>query len=155
MRNGALMILVLFTACEIPESNRPEEKSWYSSQGFEALDEDLVWMVLELELSRRGYTLDPMACDRITGDFETRWITNLNPFRYEGRRTKYVGRVEAVADQPGWFRVRGLVWTQRNADLKDPMDPLKAIWQDDAPDDTATEVFLYSMVSHFETPSDR
>lgn len=150
MRTAGLLILVLLSACEMSRQKRPDEESWYSSRGFEALDEELVWTVLELELSRRGHDLDPTLCNRGTGDFETRWVTNLHPFRYEGIRTKYLGRIEPVAEQPGWFRVRALVWVQRNADLKEPMNEGKAIWQDDAPDEAATEVFLFSMDSHFQ-----
>jgi hypothetical protein len=155
MRIAGFLILVLLVACEMPRQTRPDEGSWYSSRGFEALDGELVWTMLDLELSKRAHDLDPTLCNRTTGDFETRWVTNLHPFRYEGTRTKYLGRIEPVAEQPGWYRVRALVWVQRNADLKDPMDERKAIWQDDAPDEAATEVFLFAMDSHFKPVSGR
>ncbi len=147
---GALSLLL--AACEVPSGHRPEEPEMFVSAVFEGLDPEIVWTVLELELGKKGFEIDPHLTNRKTGDFETRWTEYLMPFRFEGKRKKLVGKIVEVPERPGWFQVKTLMWVQRNADLENPMDSRKAIWQDEAPDTVASEVFLFAVERHFPAP---
>ena len=117
--------------------------------GLEALDIQILWPVLIEEVERTGFQIDRDKTNRATGEFETRWRMELAPFRYEGRRKKIVGVAREMPEGSGEFAVRVQVWTQRNADIENPMDPSLAIWQDTEPDTSTTDDLLYRIRQHF------
>jgi hypothetical protein len=144
----ALALLAL-AACEMPRGTRPTEGQMSGIVGLEAVDMQILWPLLMEEIDRTGFQLDRDKTHRETGEFETRWRMELAPFRYDGRRKKIVGVAREMPEGSGEFTVRLQVWTQRNADIEDPMDPSKAIWQDVEPDTATTDDLLYRIRKHF------
>ena len=144
-----ILALLVLTACELPHGSKPKEEEMSGIVGLEALDMQVLWPVLMEEIDRTGYQIDRDKTSMASGEFESRWRMELGTHRYEGRRMRIVGVVREVPADSGSFNVRLLVWTQRNADIVDPMDPSKAIWQDVEPDTATTDELLYRIRKHF------
>jgi hypothetical protein len=144
-----ILALLVLTACELPRGSRPKEEAMSGIVGLEALDMQVLWPIVMEEIDRTGFQLDRDNTSMTTGEFESRWRMELAPFRFEGRRKRIVGVAREVPVGSGRFNVRLTVWTQRNADIEDPMDPSKAIWQDVEPDTATTDDLLYRIRKHF------
>jgi hypothetical protein len=110
---------------------------------------EVLWPILIQEVERAGFIIDRDRTSRLTGEFETRWKMELAPYRYEGRRKKVLGVAREMPVGSKTFTVRLTTWTQRNADIEDPMDPSRAIWQDLEPDQAITDELLYRIRGHF------
>jgi hypothetical protein len=151
MKTLWLLVLctLLLTACEMTESSRPSEGDMLSVEGIKVPDIQVIWELAKKEVERSGYQLDRDATSIHTGAFETRWRLELAPFRYQGRRKKLIGFIREHPEGSGNFSVRATTWTQKNADIENPMDASKAIWQDVEPDNGVTEDFLRRMRGHF------
>jgi hypothetical protein len=150
-----LLLPPLLAACEVPHGVRPEEDEMLPSEPIDAMDMELLWAILETEIERTGLKLDELESSQRTGEFESYWQNSLSVFRYEGRRRKLLGKVLAEPGRPGRFRVLATIWVQRNADIEDPGNPEKAIWQDEPPDVASTRVFLYAVEQHFLSDEER
>ena len=135
--------------CELPKESRPSIENMTPGEELEVPGKQVIWVITLEEIERSGYMLLDDNTVEATGDFETKWQNFMSPFRYEGRRVKLLGRVEDVEDRPGYSRVRMAVWVQRNADMKDPLNPAGAIWQDVEPETGIVETLLYRIDSHF------
>ncbi|MEN8151393.1 MAG: hypothetical protein ABFS86_16370 [Planctomycetota bacterium] len=154
MRTIALSLCLctlLLPACELPSGTRPEEADMFALSGLEAIDMEVLWPVLiqELEKTETGYIIDRDKTSRVTGEFETRWKMELAPYRYEGRRRKILGVAREMPEGSKQFTVRLTIWQQRNADIEDPMDPSRAIWQDVDPDKATVDLLFYRIKQHF------
>lgn len=148
---GAIAFALGLAACDaIPISSKPGDEDMLASRSFSAPAREVVWEVVKSELSHDGFSLDELQSNPGAGRFETSWVDNLAPYRYEGKRKKILGRIEEEPGHPGTFRVMATTWVQKNASVKAPMDPAEAIWQDDTPDDGLTESLLYRIRQHFE-----
>ena len=143
------LVALLLTACELPSGSRPEEEEMTAITGLEALDMEVLWPILMKEVGESGFILDRDKTNQITGEFETRWRLELAPYRYEGLRKKILGVAREMPEGSKKFTVRLTVWSQRNADIEDPMDPSRAIWQDVSPDKATTDELLYRIRRHF------
>ncbi len=136
--------------CELPSENRPSIENMTPGEELAVPGKEVIWVITLNEIEKSGYQLLNDRTIESTGEFETKWQNFLSPFRYEGRRVKLLGRVEDVEGRPGYSRVRMAVWVQRNADMKDPLSPAGAIWQDMEPDTGIVETLLYRIDSHFQ-----
>jgi hypothetical protein len=152
MRRAAVvwMLLVLLPACELPSENRPDVEDMVPGAVLQVPGREVVWVMVLRELERSGYQMADDRTIESTGAFETHWQTFLSPFRFEGRRVKILGRVEELEGGNGACQVLLTTWIQRNADLKDPMSPAGAIWQDIEPDMGTIETLLYRIETHFQ-----
>jgi hypothetical protein len=150
MRTVALIlaVLVLF-ACELPKESRPEKEQMTASKNLDAIDLNVLWEIVTIEVNRSGFDIDQLKSSSASGQFESHWVNELAPFRYEGRRKKIVGMIEESPGRPGSYRVLLITWVQRNADLEDPLNPAKAIWQNADPDNGNTGQILYRIERHF------
>jgi hypothetical protein len=145
-----LLSLVLAAGCDaIPDESRPEEGDMIASKAYEVPGREVLWEVVVAELSKAGYELDVNASDEATGAFETQWIASLAPHRYSGTRKKILGRIVECEGRPGCWRVLATTWVEKNAEIKAPMDPARAIWQNDDADDAQTETLFYKVGLHF------
>lgn len=144
-----VLCVLLLTSCELTQSVRPSEGDMLSVDGIKALDIRVIWEIVKMEVERSGFQLDRDATNMNTGAFETRWRNELAPFRYQGRRKKMIGFVREVPEGSKTFSVRATTWTQKNADIEDPMDPTKATWQDVEPDNGITQDLLRRLRRHF------
>jgi hypothetical protein len=148
-RLSFLALLVFLSACELPSETRPVADQMFSSREFPAVGMEAVYEVTLAEMRRMGLQVDSSKSNRHAGKFETYWTNFLSPFRYEGRRRKLLGEIKENEAVPGRFRVLATVWVQRNADIEDPLDSSKAIWQDVEPDQTTAERLLMNVERHF------
>ena len=153
MRAAALLLLTLTLAsCELPKGTPPEKSDMAASRELDALGREILWEVIKVEVSRFGFDIDAEVSSEAAGTFETHWINELQPFRYEGRRKKLKGVFEESPDRPGKFRVLLVTWMQRNADMEEPLNPAKAIWQNVDPDMGTTGRILKAIERHFREP---
>ena len=148
-----VLIVVLMPSCEMTQSVRPSEGDMLSVDGIQVQDIRVIWEIVKLEAERSGFQLDRDATSMRRGEFETRWRMELAPFRYQGRRKKMLGFVREIPEGSRTFSVRVTTWVQQNADIADPMDPTKAIWQDIEPDVTTSEELLRRIKRHFPDSS--
>jgi hypothetical protein len=144
-----VLCLLLLAACELPDQERPEEGDMFAINGLKVIDQEVLWEIVILEVSRSGFQIDRNLTNKNTGEIETKWRMELAPFRYEGRRRKILGVIREQPEGSGTFSVRLTVWTQRNADIENPMDPGKAIWQDTQPDKSTVDDLMYRIQGHF------
>jgi len=148
----ALLPLLALAACEMPDSVRPEEEDYFESEEIPVLDRQNLWVVTLMELERAGFRVEQGRTNESRAVFETHWKSYPQPFRYEGKRKKVIGKLEEDEARPGTYKVRLTVWTQRNADLENPMDLSQAIWQDEPPDTRTVKQIMYQIERHFRDP---
>jgi hypothetical protein len=144
-----IVALLALAACEMPRGSRPTEGQMSGISGLEAYDMEVLWIVLMREIEGSGFQIDRDKTSMNTGVFESRWRMELAPFRYEGRRKRIVGVARENPPGSQRFDLRLTVWTQRNADIEDPMDPSQAIWQDVEPDTGIVDDLLWRVRKHF------
>lgn len=153
MRRFLILIpaLLAVAACDMMESQtRPDEDEMTASAVYEVPGREVLWEVTVMELEKAGFQLDLGASDEHAGLFETHWVDTLAPHRYEGKRKKVLGRIVEDEERPGSYRILMTTWSQKNADIKEPMDPSRAVWQDEEPNEGQTEQLLYRIRQHFE-----
>jgi hypothetical protein len=144
-----LLVFTFLTACELPIGIRPGLADMLESRAIEVPDGELVWEIVKLEFEQAGMGFDMDRTIPSEGTFETHWVEELAPYRFDGRRSRVVGQILPDPESPGFFRVYMTTWVQRNADMDDPFDSQRAIWQDVEPDLGLTRQFIYRIERHF------
>ena len=144
-----LLGIALLVACDaMPRESRPEVDEMLPSEEF-AVPGPVLWEIATREMGSLGFELDASDSDAGSLSFESHWAVRLGPLRYQGFRRKMVGQILEVPSRPGRFVIRATTWVQTNADMKDPLDPGRAIWQDSDPDNAVTEEFFFRIRRHF------
>jgi hypothetical protein len=154
MRRATLLLLLVTVplSCEFSRTNRPAKEDYFESEAIDVLDRQNLWVVTLLEIQRAGFRIDEERTNERLGVFESRWLSFPQPFRFEGKRKRVIGEIVEDPEQAGEFKVRLTAWLQRNADIENPMDLSKAIWQDEPPDMMTVKQIMYQIERHFRTP---
>jgi hypothetical protein len=144
-----LLGALLLAGCDaMPRESRPEVEEMMASEE-RPVPPEVLYEVVTKEVARLGFEVDTAESDPAQGRFESHWSTQLAPHRYQGLRRKIIGEILEVPERPGNYRIHATTWVQTNAEINNPLDPAKAIWQDTDPDDTTTEQLFFLVRRHF------
>lgn len=110
-----------------PEAQAPDRGEWAETEPLEVPSFPVLWEQTLAALDDLGYSADDRLTDFAKREIVTRWVTRLAPTRYEGKRVR--AHVQLVEAPEGKWVVRAAVLRQENADLRDPMNPVRAQWE--------------------------
>lgn len=125
-----------------PDEAAPEDRDWQETEPLPAPSYDALWERCRVTLQAMDYSIDDSRSKFAEKRLVTRWQLRLAPTRLAGsRRCVYVDFVPA-GDR--WV-VRAAVVRQKNADIRDPSNPVLAKWEDDGTDMGRTGLILYQL----------
>ena len=113
-------------------------------------DLDALWARGELVLGMEGYTIDAEETSFAERELVTRWNNVLGLNRYAGYRTR--AWVRLVPATPDSWKVSVAVQRQRNGDIRNPSEAMKAKWEVQPADRARAGVILWKIESGFRAP---
>lgn len=123
-----------------PEDATPDASEWASSVELRAPGVDTVWERLRLVVAGEGYRVDEKKTSFEKRSLVTEWRAQYAPARFEGKRRRIHAEVVEVSPKAWIVKIARI--TQRNADIDDSMNPVKAEWEDDPKSDAAAGELL-------------
>ena len=143
-------VACLGVACQ-SSGGKPDTRG-FRSDGFPAPSREAVWEAAQQAMIEQRYIPDSRESSRASGVVASRWRNSLTSFSREGFREKATIRVLEVPGRSGVFRTESNVIRQRNDNIEDPSNPIKAEWSDGERNQMAENV-LNRRVEMFFLPS--
>jgi hypothetical protein len=132
-----------------PETVSPAEADWRTTDPFSAPSFGVVWDRVRLVLAGEGYRIDEARTRADERLLVTTWSTYLAPTRYEGVRRR--AHAEIVEGGAGSWSVRIAVMKQRNTDIRQPMNPSVAKWENVGAEETRAALMVWKIANAFRS----
>jgi len=141
----ALPLFVLFFcgACGSLSMHPEPDPVWREAE-VESPSDRVLWKIVLLEVERMGFPITG-GLDPSSGELQSGWLTNLQPFSGKGTRKRAEVHMKPV--EKGRWLVRAHVAQQVNRALADPLDPSRAEWEWASEDVVSAEILLRHVVS--------
>lgn len=132
-----------------PASNNPDPEGWVESGTFICRDFELLWETAKIHAVRGGYRIDDDATSLRSRRIVTTWKVDLATTKNAGhRKRRFVAFSEDASVQDGW-KARVATVRQRNVDMDEPLNPMRAEWRSHDPDLEDAERVAYMIESQF------
>lgn len=132
-----------------PETVVPKDTDWRSTESFSAPSFDIVWERVRLILAGEGYRIDEGRTHADERRIVTDWSVYLAPTRYEGVRRRAHAEIQGGAG--GLWSVRVAVMKQRNTDIRQPMNPATAKWENVGSEDSRAALLVWKVGNAFRS----
>ncbi len=132
-----------------PEMVAPKDSDWRSTESFSAPSFDIVWERVRLILAGEGYRIDEGRTHVDERLIVTDWSVYLAPTRYEGVRRRAHAQIQGGAG--GLWSVRLAVMKQRNTDIRQPMNPAAAKWENVGSEESRAALLLWKVSNAFRS----
>lgn len=130
-----------------PEMVAPKDSDWRSTESFAAPSFDIVWERVRLVLAGEGYRIDEQRTHVDERKMVTDWSVYLAPTRYEGVRRRT--HAEVQGGPGGLWSVRVAVMKQRNTDIRQPMNPAAAKWENVGSEESRAALLVWKIGNSF------
>jgi hypothetical protein len=137
-----------------PDKAAPADEDWAATQPFKAPSKEILWDRVRTTLASEGYRADERMTRYDQGVIVTEWQALLAPNRFEGKRRRAHVEILPAGLENQWT-IRVAVLKQRNADIDQPTNPLKAQWEPESVDANRTALLAWKFQRAFEPDETR